>query len=205
VPEGLVAEGPVVNIVGKQVALGPLRRELLPLYHRWLNDLAVARMLDVVPRPVTLDQEQAWFERASREDPTTTRFTIYERTTWRPVGDTDFFDINWRDRTAEFGILIGEADARGKGYGTETATLMLDYAFTALGLHSVFLRVYEYNVGAQRAYAKAGYRESGRRRQCHSMGGRLWDMISMDCLASEFVSPVLAPLFLPDQPRTLPQ
>lgn len=29
------------------------------------------------------------------------------------------------------------------------------------------------------------------------MGGRLWDVVYMDCLATEFASPVLAAIFTP--------
>ncbi len=63
---------------------------------------------------------------------------------------------------------------------------MLDYAFTTLGLLCVMLRVYEYNLAGLRAYRKAGFSEIGRRRECHWRGGRFWDAIYMDCLASEF-------------------
>jgi RimJ/RimL family protein N-acetyltransferase len=40
---------------------------------------------------------------------------------------------------------MGKPDCRGKGYGTGTTRLMLDYAFTALGLHNVMLTVFEFN------------------------------------------------------------
>ena len=60
-----------------------------------------------------------------------TLFTVYERASWRAVGTTYLTDIDHRHRSAEFGVLIGEAIWRGKGYGTEAASLMLDYAFTA--------------------------------------------------------------------------
>ena len=33
------------------------------------------------------------------------------------------------------------------------------------------------------------------------MGGRFWDAICMDCLASEFTSPVLGKVFVPDNER----
>ncbi len=36
------------------------------------------------------------------------------------------------------------------------------------------------------------------------MGGRLWDEIVMDILATEFVSPVLAQVFRPDERRRDP-
>jgi RimJ/RimL family protein N-acetyltransferase len=194
------ADTPIINITGTLVALGPIRQDLVPTYQRWLNDLAMLRTLGQMPRPMTLEQEQSWYDGAAKSS-NTYSFTIYERATWNPIGNTSLMGVDWRNRTAEFGILIGEADARGKGYGTEVTCLMLDYAFTALGLHSLYLRVHEYNLAGQRAYAKAGFREFGRRRESQFMGGHLWDVIYMDALASEFTSPVLAAVFVPDTPR----
>ena len=191
---------PLVNTVGELVTLGPLRRDLVPTYQRWMNDLAVVRNIGVMPLPMTLEREEGWFERAAKGEDSFL-FTIYERASGLPIGNTSLMGLDWRSRTAEFGILIGEARGRGKGYGTETARLILDYAFVALGLHSVYLRVHEYNLAGRRAYAKAGYREFGRRRQSQQMGGKFWDTIYMDCLASEFTSPVLAAIFAPDTPR----
>jgi len=80
--------------------------------------------------------------------------------------------------------------------------LLLDYAFTALGLHNVMLTAYAYNLAGLRTYRKAGFTEFGRRRQCHWMGGQWWDEVYLDCLASGFVSPVLGKIFAPDAPRS---
>jgi RimJ/RimL family protein N-acetyltransferase len=192
-------EQPVVNIAGERIALGPIRRDLLPLYQRWRNDFAVGRTLDYDLAPVPFEERIAWFERAN-VDATTVRFTIYERATWRPIGLANLHELDRRHGTAEYGIAIFEADARGKGYGTETTRLMLDYAFTALGLHNVMLRVYAYNPAAIRAYEKAGFREFGRRRESRLFLGRRWDEIHMQCLASEFESPVLAAILAANQP-----
>ena len=52
-----------------------------------------------------------------------------------------------------------------------------------------------------RAYEKAGFKQIGRRRECRVMGGKVYDEIYMDCLASEFESPVLGRVFAPDAPR----
>jgi RimJ/RimL family protein N-acetyltransferase len=186
-------ENLVISIVGEKVALGPIRRDLVPLYHRWINDFAVLRTLHI-PRPSTLEEIQAHYEVevAEERQRRVVYFTVYDRATLRPIGRTDLMDINYRDRSAGFGIEIGEDEYRGRGYGTETTRLMLDYAFTVLGLHNVALETWEYNLAAQHAYKKAGFREVGRRRQAKFMGGKLWDIIHMDCLSTEFVSPVLA-------------
>lgn len=191
---------PIVNIVGEKVALGPLRRELVPLYQRWINDLSAARNVAVIPRPWTLDEETQWYE-GHLDRSGVVGFTIYVVDGWRPIGSTALRDIDFRNRTAEFGILIGEAEARGRGYGAETTRLMLDYAFTALGLNNVMLRVRSYNLAGRRAYEKAGFKEFGRRRQAALLSGEWYDEILMDCLASEFESPVLRHIFRPDEPR----
>jgi RimJ/RimL family protein N-acetyltransferase len=82
--------------------------------------------------------------------------------------------------------LVGEKDCWNKGYGTETTTLMLDYGFTALGLHNIMLRVFSYNERARRAYLRAGFKEIGRRREARRLAGRAYDVVYMDCLATEF-------------------
>jgi len=182
-------ERPVLSIEGDLVSLGPLRRDLLPLYQRWINDLGTTRTLDLPPQPTTLEKEQDWYEAQTRAQ-TDATFTIYERETLRPIGNTGLHEIDHRNGTATFGILIGEPDCRGKGYGTETTRLMLDFAFTALGLHNVMLMVFEFNPAGISAYRKAGFEEIGRRRKSRRMGGELWDDIFMDCLSTGFERPV---------------
>jgi diamine N-acetyltransferase len=192
-------ERPPNTIEGNLIGLGPMRRDLVPTYHRWHNDVATTRTY-ALPVPTTLEQVETLFaELTAASDKAF--FTVYERLSWQAVGMTYLTDIDHRHRRAEFGVLIGETMSRGRGYGTETARLMLDFAFTALGLHSVMLTVYEFNQAGRRAYERAGFREVGRRRQSHWMGGRYWDEIMMDCLATEFTSPVLSRVFMPDAPR----
>ena len=47
------SDPPIVNIVGDTVALGPLRRDLVPLITRWTNELAARRNIGA-PLPQTL-------------------------------------------------------------------------------------------------------------------------------------------------------
>jgi RimJ/RimL family protein N-acetyltransferase len=196
-----MTEQPIVNIVGERVALGPLRRELIPLYLRWRNDFYVQRTFGDLPAPITLERRTSWFEDVA-VDRDALWFTIYVIDGWQPIGITDLFEIDYRLRNARFGMMIGEAGGRGQGYGTETVRLMLDYAFTALGLHNVMLSVSEYNLAGRRAYEKAGFKEFGRRREADPLSGKRWDEVYMDCLASEFGSPVLGRIFVPDTPRS---
>ncbi len=111
-------EGLVVSIMGEKVALGPIRRDLVPLYHRWINDFAVLRTLHV-PRPSTLEEVQAAHEAqvAEERQRRVVHFTVYDRATLRPVGRTDLMDISYRDRSARFGIEIGRPIIGGGATG----------------------------------------------------------------------------------------
>ncbi len=189
-----------MNIEGERVALGPLVRELIPTYHRWHNDLSTLRTLLLPPAPLTAEAFAGWYERWTRSE-RDAWFTICERAGWEPVGVTALDGVDYRHRTAELHMVIGEARHRGRGYGTEAARLVLDYAFVALGLESVMLMVAEFNAAGRRAYERAGFREFGRRRRCRMMGGRMWDQLYMECLASEFESPVLERVFAVDDSR----
>jgi len=181
---------PIVNIVGEKVALGPLHAGLLPLLVRWDNDFRTADLRGDEMRPRSPEAIAAQFEPLIKgERPDWIGFAIYELPDLRPIGLTNIRDFITPNRTAEFGIAIGEPECRGRGYGTEATRLMLDYAFTVLGVHNVWLDTIEYNEAAIRAYSRAGFKEIGRRRQAHRIGDRVYDVVLMDCLATEFVPP----------------
>ena len=184
---------PITTVVGERVALGPIHRGLIEINHRWINQLETSRFLNM--GVISLEAEEDWYERiASGKD--IVYLAIYEKSTMRPIGGVNLHNISAEHRNAEFGIMIGEKDLRGKGYGTEAVKLMCDYGFNAMGLNSIMLLTYEWNIAGQRAYEKAGFKEIGRRREARWFAGRYWDDIYYDLLASEFESPVVRDLIL---------
>ena len=68
-------------MLGERVALGPTRRDLLPLFARWHNDLAAMEALGDVPRPLTLEAAAQRLE-AFEAAPDEVRFCVYERASW---------------------------------------------------------------------------------------------------------------------------
>ncbi|MEZ4860547.1 MAG: GNAT family protein [Caldilineaceae bacterium] len=187
---------PIVNLTGESIALGPRHRDHLPLFYQWINDFAVTRTYGMHFRNRTVAAMEAGFADSSKGGSDYADFTIYEQPGLRPIGWTSLEEIDYVDRTAKYTILIGAKECWGKGYGTETTRLMLDYGFTGLGLHNIYLTVFSFNERGLRAYQRAGFKEIGRRREAHRIGGQAYDVIYMDCLATEFASPVLQQ-FLP--------
>jgi RimJ/RimL family protein N-acetyltransferase len=190
-----------IMISGEKAALGPLRRELLPLYQKWINDFEVNRTLGLSRRPMTLEAETAWYESLVKNE-STVAFTIYRVPGLQPVGNCSLMHIDLGNETATFGIVIGEPEAWNQGVGTEVTSLMLGYAFDVLGLHNVSLEVYPHNPAAIRAYEKAGFREVGRRRQAKKFGRRRYDVVIMDAIADDLPPSTLDALMREGQPST---
>src|SRR5262245_43735050 len=99
-------DAPVLNIVGDKVALGPMRRDLMPLYDRWFNDIEAGLPYFLQLRPHTREAREAWYERLAKDDPSVVDFLIYERATMRPIGKCNLDQIDLFNRTAEFGIRV---------------------------------------------------------------------------------------------------
>lgn len=183
---------PTLAIEGRCAALGPLSRDLLPVYHQWNNSLEVIRG-QAREELLTMEHIEQWYEQVTDRASDDAYFTIYEREEMRPVGRTALKDIDHRHGTATFSIYV--ADGRGRGVGTEATRLTLDWAFNHLGLCNVMLEVDAWNERAVRAYEKAGFRTIGLRRNASfNIGGRhdelLMDVIADDFRALEWEGPV---------------
>jgi diamine N-acetyltransferase len=181
---------PIINMSGDRVALGPLHAGLLPMFERWDNDFWVIDRGGDEPAPRSSDEVRRGWEplfKGERDD--WLGFAIYALPDLRPIGMANIRDFQSRHGTAEFGISIVDAADRDRGYGTEAVQLLLDYVFSVLGVHNVWLDTPAYNAAALRAYEKVGFREIGRRRGARVLAGRRYDVVLMDCLAEEFVPP----------------
>jgi RimJ/RimL family protein N-acetyltransferase len=188
---------PLLNLSGDKIALGPLTEAMLPALYQWYNDFAMVLLDSGIPHPQTLPSLRGDLDGLSRNDRRRSDFAIYERATMRLIGNVNLRDIDYRFRSAEVGIIIGERDCWGKGYGTETLFLILDYAFAVLGLHNILLDTISFNERAMRTYRRVGFREIGRRREAYAIGNTTYDIVYMDCLATEFHSPLPPIVTLP--------
>ena len=112
-----------------------------------------------------------------------TQSVILDNADGKPVGSVYYRDIDNHNRSAEYGIFIGEESARGKGLGTETARLFTDFGFAGLHLHRISLRVLAENAAARRSYEKAGFVQEGVFRDMELLDGAYRDVVFMAKLA----------------------
>jgi diamine N-acetyltransferase len=180
---------PFILVQGQRVGLGALRRDLIPAYLKWRSDLEVMRGTGQSSQVPTLEAVQTWYEQATSPGNTDVHFTIYDLDDLAPVGTALLVRVDQHAGTAEFGLTIGER--RNQGLGSEATRLVLDWAFTVMGLRNILLVTFSWNLPAIRAYSKAGFREIGRRRGAVVTYGKRHDQVLMDAVADEFTDSVL--------------
>jgi diamine N-acetyltransferase len=179
----------LILVQGNRVGLGALRHDLIPAYLRWRSDPEVMRGTGESTQVPTVEAVQAWYEQATRPGNSEVHFTIYDLDDVAPVGTALLVRVDQHAGTAEFGLTIGER--RNQGLGSEATKLVLDWAFTVMGLHNILLVTFSWNLPAIRAYSKAGFREIGRRRGAVLTFGQRYDQVLMDAVADEFTDSVL--------------
>jgi RimJ/RimL family protein N-acetyltransferase len=95
------------------------------------------------------------------------------------VGECALMDIDPDNEWASFRIAV---ERPGEGLGTEATGLVVDFAFGELGLHRVELEVFDFNVRAQKSYAKSGFTVEGVKRDALLWDGERHDVIMMAAL-----------------------
>ncbi|MFY2060525.1 GNAT family N-acetyltransferase [Achromobacter xylosoxidans] len=159
-------------LIGDIVSLTEVRAADSELLYKWINSSITVRFNSSY-RPVPLPCHSAWFDNIGK-DRSKVLFAIRRHPDGPAIGTVQLIDINAIHRSAELTIRIGEEADRGKGVGTEALSLALDFAARDLNLQRIWLRVFESNKRAQRAYEKAGFRVEGVMRRAAWIDGK-WE------------------------------
>ena len=154
---------------------------------RWERDTEYQRLLDAGPAfPNAPSSQRAFVEREVGDD--FVLFAIRPLDEERAVGFVVLDGFDWHAHSAWVGIGIGEADARGKGFGTEAMNLLVRFAFQQLNLNRINLNVFGYNTRAIHSYENVGFVHEGTQRQFLNREGQRWDLIFMGLLREEWLA-----------------
>lgn len=171
------------RITGERVTLRPITEADTDLIVRWRNTPSVVRNF-IFREPFTPEMHRNWLATKVATG-RVVQYMIEVKATDRPVGSVYFRDIDPVNHSAEYGIFIGEEDARGQGFGSETARLFTEFGFARLGLHRISLRLLEENLPARRSYEKAGFVQEGIFHDMVMLDGQYRDVVFMAKLAGE--------------------
>lgn len=174
-------------LVGEKVYLRRLeRKDLEGHYFDWLNDYEITRGLTQTGTfPNSMEAMESWFNKMD-SSPNDIVFALIEKETDRHIGNIRI-NINWVDRIAQTGRIIGEKDCWGKGYGAESFKLVIDYCFKRLNLNRVEGAFIADNIAVQKNWERLGaHTIEGHRRKAAYRDGEYHDLIEGGILREEW-------------------
>jgi diamine N-acetyltransferase len=137
----------------------PMTEEDVPDFVRWRNS-DIVRNFYIYRADFTVEGQKTWMKNNVDTGKAVMMIMCLAEND-HSIGCVYVQNIDKTHSKAEYGIMIGEAEAQGKGYGTSAAKLMLKYCFEELKLHRIYLRALEGNERATRSYEKAGFVKEG--------------------------------------------
>jgi RimJ/RimL family protein N-acetyltransferase len=166
-----------MNILGKILTLRAIEQSDLELLHKWANDPVTQDGIGEIHFPSSIDFHNSWFLNLKNSE-LSQRFVV-DTPDDGIIGISSIVNIDWRNRHAWHGLVIGESSHRGKGYGVDAIMATMRYAFDELNLERLDGSMIEYNVQSIATYCgkKLGWKEEGRRKNYFFRKGRYWDQV----------------------------
>ncbi|WP_026452220.1 GNAT family N-acetyltransferase [Aequorivita capsosiphonis] len=165
-----------MNIQGKNIKLRAIEKEDLELLNKWANTVEIQYWLEGWHFPTNMEDQLRWFSSFSVNS-INQRFVI-EAPELGVIGTANLVDIDWKNRNAFHGMMLGDKEIRGKGYGLETVMAIMKYAFEELGFQRLNGSMIAYNAASLRLYVgKCGWKEEGRQRNYYFKKNQFWDKI----------------------------
>jgi RimJ/RimL family protein N-acetyltransferase len=166
---------------GKLVRLREKRKEDAESLARWFNVLETARLADGgAPFPQSPDEAMARVKAHAEGE-----FAV-ETLDGRLLGDCGCYDVSAQGRSCQVGWMIGDPEARGKGFGTDMILTLLRYLFRERNMERVMLTVFSYNAHGIRLYEKLGFVREGVLRENVFAMGRYHDEHAYSMLRREY-------------------
>lgn len=175
----------------RDIRFGPIDHDAHPdIESRWTHAAEFMRLMELKPvrplSPAMVKKQYEAVEKDMDEQKNLFYFTIRARQDDRLIGKAVIEWVDWTNGNGYIRLGIGEAEFRGKGYGSQALSLLLCYAFGELNLFRVTAVVPAYNEGALRLFQKFGFMEEVRRRKAMPRDGEFWDIVGFGLLNAEW-------------------
>ncbi len=167
-------------IYGEKTILCGITKQSSAKILSWANKPEL-RKLNGTIYPISEYEHDQWLNN-KMTNPNEKLFLVCDKQTMEEIGTIGFKNTNWISRNAELYISLGNekyTEACGKGYGTDAVNTLCNFCFDSLGLHKIYLYVFESNARAIRCYEKAGFSVEGRLKEHHFFNGSFEDVLVM--------------------------
>lgn len=143
------------ELIGERIRIRPICYEDIELIRKWRNKDSIRKFF-IYNKKISKEQQIQWWEKY-KNTKNDIMFVIEIIESGIPIGTLALYNIKLNEE-AEFGrMMIGEEDARGKGYALEALNLVSMYGFELLNLKKINLEVFKENERAFDLYLKSRF------------------------------------------------
>ena len=165
---------------GEKVCLRAYREEDIPKATSFVNDEELKKLLVTnIPFPMTLWEEEEWVKSQNSSQNGSYNFAIEDIETKAYIGGCGIQEVNWLSRVATVGIMIGDKEYWGKGYGTDAMKVLIDFIFNKMNIRKIRLSTFSFNMRARKSYEKCGFEVEGILKDEIFKDGKYYDEIIM--------------------------
>ncbi|MBR4618648.1 MAG: GNAT family N-acetyltransferase [Bacilli bacterium] len=132
--------------------------------------------------PLQYEKTLSWFNKIKDNNNRLDLTILLDNTI---VGFIGLLGIDNINKKAEYYICV-DSQFNGKGIGTTSSLLLLDYAFNELSLEKVYLFTEEQNIKAQHLFEKIGFVKEGLLRNDIIYNNRIINRFSYSILKGEY-------------------
>lgn len=149
-----------------------------------INDPDTEMMLGGSSWPVSEVEQLKWFEHQERSRDVL-RCIVALKEDGKAVGTIILSDIDQKNATGHIHIKMSKDGGRGKGYGTDAISTMVQYAFEELRLNCIYANILTYNEASIKLFERCGFKRDGVLRQRVFKKGKFYDLFYYSKLISD--------------------
>jgi RimJ/RimL family protein N-acetyltransferase len=156
---------------------------------KWDRDTEMHRLADIDPAQLWSEKKlKEAVEKDAEKNLQAFRFAIRTLAEDNLIGTVSLRVNMWTHNDAWLGIMVGDRDYWGRGYGTDAMCLIVQYGFIELNLRRITLGLHSYNLRALKSYEKVGFQMEGCRRGEGLRDGQRYDGFYMGILREEWLA-----------------
>lgn len=153
-----------------------------------VNDPEIAHTMGL-KIPVSIDGAAEFAQQIlSQQGKTQWSFAVCPLGSRDPIGNVSLRNLDAENGHAEMAIVMLDRRYIGRGFGTDAVNCIVDFGFGELRLERIYLRVFDYNARARRAYEKAGFQTDATLRHARFHRGQHHDVHEMSILRDEWLA-----------------
>ncbi|MGW3660284.1 GNAT family N-acetyltransferase [Streptomyces sp. NPDC005151] len=175
------------QVTDAAVELRPHTSASLEPLLRWKNDVEIQRLSDDGTRTYTREQVAATLERWMCPSDDIVHLAIGLAGRAEPIGFLHLALIERAHRRCRLGIVIGEKDLWGRGYGHLAVVQAVDHAFDVLDLDRITVEVFADNTRSVRLFERVGFVREGVMRENIQRDGQRVDELIFGLLRHEWI------------------